>query len=140
MLLLIIFIVLFIIGIVILRSNNIDWDFLGYTLAMISSFAVVIWGIIIVVCIYGNESNLIEYEQDKAYIESCYNNTQLTDNERQKLNELIIKDNNIISLSERWKDNIWIGILYSDKIASLKKFDLSKVNPAKLKIEATITK
>jgi hypothetical protein len=130
-----------VIGICIARfAHNSDLSALFALIAVASAGVLIIWGLTIIVNIYGNESNLIKYEQDKSYIESCYNNTQLTDNERQKLNELIIKDNNIISLSERWKDNIWIGILYSDKIANLKKFDLSKVNPAKLKVEATITK
>lgn len=140
MLLLILFIVCFIGCVIWCKKVDLYDTQLPAILCILFGIILFVYVIIIPVNLFDNKACLYRYEQDKAYIESVSNNTQLIDSERQKLNDLIISNNVIISSHRAWKDDIWIGILYSEKVANLKMFDIAKIKPAKMKAEIVITK
>ena len=138
---------LFIIGIIILCvvflmlylyiRNNYD-DILCIYAVIILCFDLVLFIFLIVYFIAARIENvnmLIEYENDRKYIEACYNNDNLTDNERQKINGLIINDNNIIIKTKTWRDNFWIGLYYPHKIGDLELFDIDRIQKAKMHIK-----
>lgn len=69
----------------------------------------------------------IEYQNDKTYVESCYDNKYLSSSERSKVNEIIIHDNSIIQTSKAFKSDFWIGVFQYQNVANLEPFDAKRI-------------
>jgi hypothetical protein len=69
----------------------------------------------------------IEYEQDKAFIEECYNNENLTPVDRNEAIKIIVNDNAIINKMAYLKKNIFINIFVPNNIGDLELFDIKKL-------------
>ena len=80
----------------------------------------------------------IQYDQDKAFIERCYDNEGLTGAEVIKVVDLIIKDNNLILIHRRMIHNPFIGMFYSGALAALKPFDMSRIKNANLNVSTDL--
>ena len=130
MLLLLIFTILLIIGIVVSKTSY-NFEFLGVITALFSGFGLLICIISIGVVIIYEQNARIQYQNDKEYIESMYNNPYITDTERSKVTDMIINDNNIIQTSQYWYKNPWIGIFYPN---------LNDLQPFKQKIPTSTTR
>lgn len=84
-----------------------------------------------------DEENLvILYQQDKVYIEQCYENKNITDFERKAVMEKIIFDNSLINSTKYWRDNFWVGWFYEYKVGDLQLFDINKIPPVRVKYES----
>ncbi len=74
------------------------------------------------------ESQLIvEYEEDKMYLESIFESKHITGDEREKAIDLIMSDNKIIRVNRIRQNSFWIGIYYADKVGELECFNVSMV-------------
>lgn len=135
----IIAIVAILIGVFLIYKYRDDYNegplILGFILGIPGLIALIICFIQLINTRIDDTNYLIEYQNDKLYIESNYNNENLTDNERMKLSQIIMTDNNIITKSKTWRNNFWIGCFYPYRVGDLKLFDAKKIKSAKLKID-----
>jgi hypothetical protein len=84
---------------------------------------------------FDNKNYLIEYQQNKLYIESTYNNDKLTDVERARLIKTVLDTNKKILTIKQWRDNFWIGIYYPYSVGDLTILDITKIKPATYQID-----
>jgi hypothetical protein len=100
----------------------------------ISSIMIVVGGLLAVILImcaidapYDGKRLLVEYEIDKAYLDSVYTLEYISEQERNKAVDLIIKDNKIINQYNINSNNFWISIYYYEEVGELEFFDVSRV-------------
>ena len=79
---------------------------------------------------FQNEEYKVRYAEDRAYIESVYLNTSLSENERGEVTTLIRGKNQTINKNKIWRDSFWVGIYYPHDVGDLETFDVSKVPQA----------
>ena len=103
---------------------------LGMSLVSTSILAYVVMIGALVFVPSSNSRLLVQYEEDKAYIESVYDSTTLTEGERERVITLIMKNNKRIKVNKIRIESFWRNIFYPQDISNLETFDVSKVPPA----------
>jgi hypothetical protein len=131
MLLLIVFGIMFVLGCWLITTY--DHELLGCILTTISVGILIFLIPIFIYVSLGNSNYIIEYNQDKAYLESIKDNNQLTDKEREKAVSIVMETNNTIMKSKKWRNNFIIGIYYCKTIGDMPLFDINKVPKASKK-------
>ena len=92
----------------------------------------------LLICVhYENREAYISYEQDKSYILSLRDNTQLTDVERNNAIEKVININNDINTVRLMKDDPWFGAFYPSTKANFDLIDINLIPPAKYEVGIT---
>jgi len=76
------------------------------------------------------DEQIQEYSRDKAQIELTYRNIALTGEERTAAITIAVNYNKVIQKHQKWNKDLFVGIFYSKKVASLPLFDLAKISPA----------
>ncbi len=98
----------------------------------------VIWLVICFFLIMGVETTgkrvVLEYEQDRLYIESLYDEDVISLAERNKVVTLIMKDNNIINKCKVNSDSALYNLFYSEDVGKLELFDVTKITNIKNEI------
>jgi hypothetical protein len=128
--LLIIFAVLLIVGIVLgVRSQgDSTWAMIISVLGGLS----LIVALLALACIQLDYNRMVrEYEQDVVQIGLTYNTDTLTGEERAQAIALAVKDNAIILSNKDGRKNLLVGIFFSEKVAELPLFDLTKISQAR---------
>jgi len=106
------------------------WDVSGSILWVLSGILI---GIVLFLLVMKNfeKINLInDYNIQKPYIESCYENNQLTEKERLNVIEKALQFNVQIIKCKSWRDNNWIGCFYVYSYGDLPLFDVTKIKHA----------
>jgi hypothetical protein len=116
------------------RLSNDDLSIAGISSVVLGGFSLMICMVGLSIKPFEQDKLLVEYNNDKEYIESVYKNNNLTDSERARAVQLIRQDNIIIEKQRLYIDNFWIGIYQFEKVAKLETFDLSKVPEAKYRM------
>ena len=131
--LLLVFVIGILLGIVLASTSNTysSTNSAGWALGITSTIALVICLFVLGVNRIVDISNVGLYKVNQAYIESAFDNTSLTSEERLKLVGLIQESNGIITKNKIWHDNFWIGSNFSEQVGNLKMFDISRLPPAK---------
>jgi len=73
------------------------------------------------------QGQLYEYEQDRAFIERCYDNNNLSALEIDRVTKIIISDNKTILTNKLYDKNPWVNWFYSKRIGELELFDMSRI-------------
>lgn len=125
----VIFLVLLSIGMIIAENLNTeiyyaDWyDYLMITVIVITTFAVIIWSILMIVSHSGTEKQIIA--NDMKY-ESLMYSKSLIDSDYEDLSKTtLIKDitdwNSAVISDRYWSENIWTNWFYNKEVVSKKK-------------------
>jgi len=111
-----------------------DLEIFGGFLIFFGALTVVICIICIVTAPVYSRQICLEYEQDKVYIESLYNEETISLEERMKVIDLIIEDNNIINKHRIRNKSLAYSWFYPKSVGQLEIFDLTKIEKIKNEI------
>ncbi|MFA5174663.1 MAG: hypothetical protein WC438_05775 [Candidatus Pacearchaeota archaeon] len=117
------------------ESYNNCLDLIGFGLIIIGACTIIICSALFWDAFFDNKNYPIEYEQNKIYIESTYNNDKITDQERTQVIKMILDTNKKILTTKLWRDNFWIGNYYPYSIGDLPIFDITKIKPVTYQID-----
>lgn len=112
---------------VLINDENVDAAaFLG----AIGLVGLIFWGGVVGFSWVDNLATIADYKKDMAYLQSVSKNRQLSEQERKDAVKLADNYNSEIQHAILFKDSVWIGVLYSSKVAALQSVDYNKIPPS----------
>jgi len=121
-------------GIFTYRQNWFDGEVLGGFLVIVSGLASTALVIIAIAVQTSQPGTIAAYEQDKAYIEASMENDSITGGEREKVMDLMLEDNIIITRNKTWSGNFFVGAFHGYDVGQLELFDFKRMQKAKMNV------
>ncbi len=122
---------LFLLGLVLIGGGLLIAFHVSVELGVTLSIFGVLFTVILLLVLFNVPVNskrlLVEYDEDRKYLESVYELEYISEQERSNVVELIMKDNEIIRMAKIKSKSFYVNVFHSKEVGDLELFDISRV-------------
>jgi len=126
--LILLFLAIFIVGVLLAKYASYDFENLATTLWISGISMVASLGLVVLIQQLAEvPEEKMKYQLDKQQIEYYKTNDNITGEERAKVLEIIMNNNKTITMNKKWANNFWTSAFFSKEIGNYPLFSMEDI-------------